>query len=131
MMPVRRTQNWLPSIFNDFFDNEWMTRANATAPAINVIECTIGLISTSIRPQPTAYMHAANTRPPYTCPANRFGATASIPNPIAAKIWATTDGARYPVLAINFAITTSTSICTKKVMSTKRPSCSKVMPKSS
>ena len=38
MMPVRRTQSWLPSIFNDFFDNEWMTRANATAPAINVIE---------------------------------------------------------------------------------------------
>ena len=38
MMPVRRTQNWLPSIFNDFFDNEWMTRTNATAPAINVIE---------------------------------------------------------------------------------------------
>ena len=38
MMPVRRTQNWLPSIFNDFFDNEWMTRANATAPAINVFE---------------------------------------------------------------------------------------------
>ena len=38
MMPVRRTQNWLPSIFNDFFDNEWMAKANATAPAINVIE---------------------------------------------------------------------------------------------
>lgn len=38
MMPVRRTQNWLPSIFSDFFDNEWMTRANVTAPAINVIE---------------------------------------------------------------------------------------------
>ena len=38
MMPVRRTQNWLPSIFNDFFDNDWMVRANATAPAINVIE---------------------------------------------------------------------------------------------
>lgn len=38
MMPVRRTQNWLPSIFNDFFDNEWMVKANATAPAINVIE---------------------------------------------------------------------------------------------
>lgn len=37
-MPVRRTQNWLPSIFNDFFDNEWMAKANATAPAINVIE---------------------------------------------------------------------------------------------
>ena len=38
MMPVRRTQNWLPSIFNDFFDNDWMVKANATAPAINVLE---------------------------------------------------------------------------------------------
>lgn len=38
MMPVRRSQNWLPSIFNDFFDNDWMVKANATAPAINVIE---------------------------------------------------------------------------------------------
>ena len=38
MMPVRRSQTWLPSIFNDFFDNEWMVKANATAPAINVIE---------------------------------------------------------------------------------------------
>lgn len=38
-MPVRRTnQTWLPSIFNDFFDNDWMVKANATAPAINVIE---------------------------------------------------------------------------------------------
>ncbi|WP_288354747.1 Hsp20/alpha crystallin family protein, partial [uncultured Bacteroides sp.] len=31
-------QNWLPSIFNDFFDNDWMVKANATAPAINVVE---------------------------------------------------------------------------------------------
>ena len=38
MTPVRRTQNWLPSIFNDFFDNDWMIKANATAPAINVFE---------------------------------------------------------------------------------------------
>ena len=38
MMPVRRTQNWLPSIFYDFFDNDWMVKANATAPAINVFE---------------------------------------------------------------------------------------------
>ena len=38
MMPVRRTQNWLRSIFNDFFDNDWMVKANATAPAINVFE---------------------------------------------------------------------------------------------
>ena len=40
MMPVRKTQNWLPNIFNDFFDNDWMMKANATAPAINVIETT-------------------------------------------------------------------------------------------
>lgn len=38
MTPVRRNQNWLPSFFNDFFDNDWMLKANATAPAINVIE---------------------------------------------------------------------------------------------
>ena len=40
MMPTRRyhKQNWLPSIFNDFFDNNWMEKANATAPAINVVE---------------------------------------------------------------------------------------------
>lgn len=38
MMPTRRNQNWLPSIFNDFFDNDWMVKANATAPAINVFE---------------------------------------------------------------------------------------------
>lgn len=37
-MPVRRTQNWLPSIFNDFFDYDWMVKASATAPAINVFE---------------------------------------------------------------------------------------------
>lgn len=40
MVPSRRmnNQNWLPSIFNDFFDNEWMEKSNATAPAINVLE---------------------------------------------------------------------------------------------
>ena len=38
MMPVRRTQSWLPSIFNDFLNNDWMVKANPTAPAINVIE---------------------------------------------------------------------------------------------
>ena len=39
MTPIRRyEQNWLPEIFNDFFANDWMTRTNATAPAINVIE---------------------------------------------------------------------------------------------
>ena len=28
----------MPDIFNDFFDNSWMEKANYTAPAINVIE---------------------------------------------------------------------------------------------
>lgn len=37
MTPAIR-KNWVPSIFNDFFDNGWMGKANATAPAINVIE---------------------------------------------------------------------------------------------
>ena len=35
---VKRNQNWLPSIFNDFFDTDFMLRPNATAPAINVRE---------------------------------------------------------------------------------------------
>ena len=40
MTPIRKNynQNWLPSIFNDFFDNDWMVKATATAPAINVLE---------------------------------------------------------------------------------------------
>lgn len=39
MSQIRRyEQNWLPEIFNDFFANDWMTRTNSTAPAINVIE---------------------------------------------------------------------------------------------
>lgn len=40
MTSIRKynNQNWIPSIFNDFFDNDWMVKANATAPAINVIE---------------------------------------------------------------------------------------------
>ena len=36
MTLVRRNQNWLPSVFNDLFDNEFMVRAISTAPAINV-----------------------------------------------------------------------------------------------
>ncbi len=31
-------QDWLPSLFNDFFENGWLGKVNATAPAINVIE---------------------------------------------------------------------------------------------
>lgn len=36
MLPTRRSQNWLPGIFNDFFGNEWMEKS--TSPAINIIE---------------------------------------------------------------------------------------------
>lgn len=39
MTPARRNnQEWLPSIFSNFFDNDWMLKANATTPAVNVIE---------------------------------------------------------------------------------------------
>jgi HSP20 family protein len=37
MMPTRRT-NWLPSIFNDFFGNEWIERPSAASPSVNIIE---------------------------------------------------------------------------------------------
>ena len=36
MLPTRRSQNWLPGIFNDFFGNERMEKS--TSPAINIIE---------------------------------------------------------------------------------------------
>ena len=38
MMPMMRTNNWIPAVFNDFFDTDYMPRANSTAPAINVKE---------------------------------------------------------------------------------------------
>ena len=42
MLPTikRQKQNWLPSIFNDFFNDEWfpMRAAMSAAPAINVKE---------------------------------------------------------------------------------------------
>ena len=39
MLPARHTrESWIPDIFNDFFDTNWMDRPKATAPAINVIE---------------------------------------------------------------------------------------------
>ena len=30
--------SWMPEVFNDFFDTDFMPRTNATAPAINVKE---------------------------------------------------------------------------------------------
>lgn len=40
MLPVRRftEQNWLPSVFNDIFGNEWTPRVNMTAPSVNILE---------------------------------------------------------------------------------------------
>ena len=32
------SQDWVPSVFNDFFDNGYTQRANSTAPSINVAE---------------------------------------------------------------------------------------------
>lgn len=36
--PTFRRNSWLPEVFNDFFNTDYMPRTNATAPAINVIE---------------------------------------------------------------------------------------------
>ena len=39
MTLVRRNQgNWLPSIFNDLLDSDFITRSGSTTPAINVLE---------------------------------------------------------------------------------------------
>lgn len=39
MLPVsRNNQTWIPDVFGDLFDRNWMERASATAPAINVME---------------------------------------------------------------------------------------------
>lgn len=38
MLPVMHRSTWLPEVFNDFFNTDFMSKANATAPAINVIE---------------------------------------------------------------------------------------------
>ncbi|WP_352423325.1 Hsp20/alpha crystallin family protein [Proteiniphilum sp.] len=36
MAIIRRTNNWLPSVFNDFFGNEWMENSSKSVPAINI-----------------------------------------------------------------------------------------------
>lgn len=40
MLLARRNSNWLPDVFNDFFDTNFLPKVscNTTAPAINVIE---------------------------------------------------------------------------------------------
>ncbi len=45
MLPtIRRTQNWLPNVFNDFFGNEWMEKVNSSSPALNILENEKGFI---------------------------------------------------------------------------------------
>ena len=41
MPQVNRKNSWLPDVFNDFFDTDFMPRTNATAPAINVKESAV------------------------------------------------------------------------------------------
>lgn len=41
MTPVNRKNSWLPDVFNDFFDTDFMPRTNATAPSINVKESEV------------------------------------------------------------------------------------------
>lgn len=36
MTIIRRTNSWLPSVFNDFFGNEWVENQNKSVPAINI-----------------------------------------------------------------------------------------------
>ena len=38
MMPMMRTNSWIPTVFNDLFYNDLMPKVNQTAPAINVKE---------------------------------------------------------------------------------------------
>lgn len=35
---MMRTNSWIPAVFNDLFDADFMPKVNATAPAINVKE---------------------------------------------------------------------------------------------
>ena len=38
MLQVMRSNNWFPTMFDDFFNNDWMPKMKATAPAVNVKE---------------------------------------------------------------------------------------------
>ena len=45
MLPtIRRTQNWLPGVFNDFFGNEWMEKTNSSSASVNILENKKGFI---------------------------------------------------------------------------------------
>ena len=38
MAIIRRTNNWLPSVFNDFFFILWMENSSKSVPAINILQ---------------------------------------------------------------------------------------------
>ena len=38
MLPILNANNWFPTVFDDFFNSDWMPRMKATAPAVNVKE---------------------------------------------------------------------------------------------
>ena len=38
MLPVMNSNSWFPTMFDDFFNNDWMPKMKATAPAVNVKE---------------------------------------------------------------------------------------------
>ena len=38
MLPVMSSNNWFPTMFDDFFNNDWMPKMKATEPAVNVKE---------------------------------------------------------------------------------------------
>ena len=38
MLPVMNSNSWFPTVFDDFFNSDWMPNMKATAPAVNVKE---------------------------------------------------------------------------------------------
>ena len=38
MLQVMKSNSWFPTMFDDFFNNDWMPKMKATAPAVNVKE---------------------------------------------------------------------------------------------
>ena len=38
MLPVMSSNSWFPTLFDEFFNNDWMPKMKATAPAVNVKE---------------------------------------------------------------------------------------------
>lgn len=44
MTIIRRTNSWLPSVFNDFLGNEWVENQNKSVPAVNIQQNDNGFI---------------------------------------------------------------------------------------